>query len=152
MAIFGVVLTQADVETARAKMNLAYSDVLNMSQRATTAGTNTPAQETRVASLSEEVKAINAASTFWGFYFNEIVARAEAATLMAFNIATELATLLGEKNPVTLPDSPWVMGDYLKWGLILGGSYLLYKWVVQLAPTEYPRDQLPAYAGGKKRR
>lgn len=71
------------------------------------------------------------------------------------------------KPSLTPPAPPWEpsIGWLLKWGLVAGIVYIGYRWATaagaaseRIRPTransydEIPRDQLPAYAGGPKRR
>ena len=52
--------------------------------------------------------------------------------------------------------APSNTGTLLKWGLVVVGAYLLYrhfsKPAAVLANSEIPYDELPAYAGGPKRK
>lgn len=78
------------------------------------------------------------------------------------------AKLSGRADPVSAfkalvdqayPPAGWGLFDYLKWALIIGGGYLVYKTLMGDRPLsslfgddeEIPRHKLPRYAGGSRR-
>lgn len=54
-------------------------------------------------------------------------------------------------NTVAPPEAPTFGGTVLKWTLLIAGGVLAYKYLWNRAGrVEYPRGQLPRYAGGQR--
>lgn len=142
----------SDVETAKAAMRNAVQQLT--SNAAATGLANTSALYTNIKSLADEADAIDKISTFWGYNFPEIIARANAATALAGQLGGQLAAVTGGSNPVTVAmPKEWSIGDLVFWAALIGGGYLVYKWVIALSPADdvIPRQRLPRYAGGSRR-
>jgi len=117
----------------------------------------TPEQAAQLSSQVSEFAARLASrvSTWADLQDDGIAKQGIAASFIELtNIGSFFTQITGEPNPVTkykdilLPSAafPW----WLKWGLILGGSALAFKYLWSRAAPEYPRAQLPRYAGGRR--
>lgn len=144
--------TTADAIQAKAKMNAAYGHVKTLAARVSGAksGGVPPDIFARASALKDEVDAINALS---GSMFvsedQKAAARADLATKEAYVVAGKLAAVLGEQNPVEAPT-----GDMTTL-LVLGGigvaGYFTYKWLTNKHGDTIPKNQLPRYAGGRRK-
>jgi len=151
--LFGLITTTGEVEAAKAQMNINYATVVAL------AGRPPSVPETlgnRVLALKAEVEWVNAQSTFSGTGtfpgggpgFAAIIERANAAAATGYQIAGELATLVGESNPIKIP-STGTVGTVLALAVVGFGTYWLYKWATKT--EDYPRHLAPRYAGGTRR-
>jgi len=139
-----------DVTKAIASMNTDYQLVAQLATRASDKKVITESLFGRVGVLSDEVKAVNDEfSIMNGWKFNGWINRAEAASEQSRVIATDLAAILNEPNPVPDRSTGGSLSALL--ALIVAGAagYWIYKWVTE--KELYPRHLVPEYAGGNRR-
>lgn len=71
-------------------------------------------------------------------------------------IGASFGTYAGLGNPVSKyraavsQKAPFTLNPFVKWGLIIGVGALAFKFLWSRAAPEYPRGQLPRYAGGQR--
>lgn len=141
----------SDVTKAVASMNTDYQLVAQLATRASDKKVITESLFGRVSVLSDEVKAINDEfSIMSGSKFPGWVNRAEAASEQSRSIASDLAALLNEPNPVPDRATGGSLGTILALAIVGVGGYWLYKWATS-GPEPYPRHLVPEYAGGHRR-
>lgn len=147
--LYGLIVTPADLEAAKAEMNSAHSTVTGLAAQAS--AKVSPQLASRISSFSEEVKTINDSSSVWslGPTLIEYTQRAKAATSTAAQLANELAVLLNIQSPIVAPRS--TMSILLSLAVAGVAGYWIYKWATASGPEPYPRHLVPRYAGGHRR-
>lgn len=150
------------------------SDVLANGPAANPALWMTPAAQTFQADVSRFGDAVKAAGNLvtGGTVCDETQLTAFIDQLNA--LGARWAALSGRANPVTSymtslkpPAPPWEpsIGWLIKWGLVAGVIYIGYRWVTAAGQASeriryvrenhgdyIPKNELPAYAGGPRRR